>query len=153
SDRLRHFFRPGGDVVVQSVGGFAEATIVPATNLVPLPADVPFDVGTIAGCSVVTGVGAVLNVAHVGPGDHVAVIGRGGFGINALDLLLNQKRVIGCLRGDVRPAVDFLMIFDLYRQGRLPLDELVTARISLDDIAAGFDQAASAKGIRAVIQM
>src|SRR4051812_32611757 len=46
-----------------SVGTFAEAAVVPASAVVPVPATVPFDVACLIGCSVTTGVGAVVNTA------------------------------------------------------------------------------------------
>jgi alcohol dehydrogenase len=45
---------------------------------------VPFDVASLVGCAITTGVGAVWNTAGVRPGDRVAVIGCGGVGLSAL---------------------------------------------------------------------
>jgi Zn-dependent alcohol dehydrogenase len=36
--------------------------------------------------------------------------------------------------GSARPRIDVPMIIDFYRQGRLKLDELITARYPLDQI-------------------
>ncbi len=63
---------------------FAEACIVPERSCVPISKDVPFDVASLVGCAVTTGVGAVWNTARVRPGDRVAVIGCGGVGLSAL---------------------------------------------------------------------
>lgn len=63
---------------------FAEACVVPERSCVPIPQDVPFDVASLVGCAVTTGVGAVWNTAGVRPGDRVAVIGCGGVGLSAL---------------------------------------------------------------------
>ncbi len=63
---------------------FAEATVVPERACVPIPKDVPFDVASLVGCAVTTGVGAVWNTAGVRPGDRVAIIGCGGVGLSAL---------------------------------------------------------------------
>jgi S-(hydroxymethyl)glutathione dehydrogenase/alcohol dehydrogenase len=46
--------------------------------------DFPLELGALVGCGVVTGVGAVMNSAHVEPGASVAVIGCGGVGLSAL---------------------------------------------------------------------
>lgn len=54
--------------------------------------------------------------------------------VGALDLILNQRSVVGCLRGNVRPSRDLPMIFDLYRSGKLRLDRLVTDRITIDEL-------------------
>jgi len=46
-----------------AVGGFAEDTVVPATNVISLPDDVPFEVGALVGCAVATGFGVIANAA------------------------------------------------------------------------------------------
>jgi alcohol dehydrogenase len=51
--------------------------------LIKIPGDMPLDVAAIFGCAVVTGVGAVLNTAHVLPDGQMAVVGLGGVGMNA----------------------------------------------------------------------
>jgi len=66
------------------VSSFAELAVVPETGCIVIPDDVPFDVAALVGCAVTTGFGAVANDAAVRPGDHVAVIGVGGVGINAI---------------------------------------------------------------------
>ena len=63
---------------------FAEACVVPEGSCVPISRDVPFDVASLVGCAITTGVGAVWNTAGVRPGDRVAVIGCGGVGLSAL---------------------------------------------------------------------
>lgn len=66
------------------IGTFVEETILPPSALVKVPDDVPFEVGALIGCGVMTGVGSVLNVAKVRPGDSVAVVGCGGVGISVI---------------------------------------------------------------------
>jgi S-(hydroxymethyl)glutathione dehydrogenase / alcohol dehydrogenase len=63
---------------------FATETVVGAHACVPLPTDVAFEEAALLGCAVLTGVGAVLNSAHVQPGQSVVVIGLGGVGLAAL---------------------------------------------------------------------
>ena len=77
-DGSLRFRRSGGAEVFQylSVGTFAEAAVVPASAVVPIPASVPFEVACLIGCSVTTGVGAVVNTAKVEPGASVCVIGQ-----------------------------------------------------------------------------
>ena len=236
--------RGSGEPILESCGGFSEMTILPEEDCHLVPENVPAEVAAITGCSVVTGAGAVFNVARVQPGQVVAVLGSGGVGasalmaarasgaglvvladpnperrelglrlgadvavephadalrevapdgfhavieaagkvaamelavdvlrpsgaaviigatpedttfrVRALDLLLHQKRILGCLRGDLRPDVDFPRYFSLYERGLLDLDALVTATISLDDIAVGFDRSANEQGVRTVIKM
>ena len=73
--------------------------------------------------------------------------------INALEFVPSQRRILGCLTGNVRPAVDFDRYFRLYARGRLPLDRLVTGHVSLDDIAKGFAMNRSREGIRTIVQV
>lgn len=64
-----------------AVGSMGEAAVVPAQAAVRIPDDVPFEVAALIGCSVSTGVGAVVNDAEVKPGRSAAVIGSGGVGL------------------------------------------------------------------------
>ena len=66
-----------------NVSSFAERTTVRASQLVPAVGLSPVT-GCLLGCAVSTGVGVVRNVAGVAAGDHVAVIGVGGIGTNAI---------------------------------------------------------------------
>ncbi len=63
---------------------FADYTVVAAGGAVPLPRELPLWQAALLGCGVVTGVGAVRNVAKVAPGDAVAVIGCGGVGLQVV---------------------------------------------------------------------
>jgi Zn-dependent alcohol dehydrogenase len=67
-----------------AVGSFGERTVVPESAAVRIPEEVPFDVASLMGCAVSTGVGAVLNTARVRPGASVVVIGLGGVGLSIL---------------------------------------------------------------------
>jgi S-(hydroxymethyl)glutathione dehydrogenase / alcohol dehydrogenase len=214
-----------------SVGTFAEAAVVPASAVVPIPSSVPFEVGCLIGCSVTTGVGAVVNTAQVEPGASVCVIGCGGVGLSVImgaalagahpiiavdvedakleqarDLgathavrgdgdvagavkaivpggadyafeaiglkkaaeqafeclrpggtativgmipvgqkieldgpsFLREKKVQGCSMGSNRFKVDMPRYVELYRQGRLKLDEMITRRGRLEDVNEAF---------------
>jgi Zn-dependent alcohol dehydrogenase len=56
--------------------------------------------------------------------------------VNPADLIMNEKRLMGCIGGSSVPARDFPIFTDWVRSGRLRLDEIVTQRVALDDIAA-----------------
>lgn len=66
------------------VGSFSEYNVVNEENLLVIDQDIPFDVAAIAGCALITGLGAVLNKANVKPGSTVAVVGCGGVGLNII---------------------------------------------------------------------
>lgn len=66
------------------VSAFATHAVVSKRSVVPVADDVPPEVAALLGCAMLTGGGAVLNVAKPQPGDDVAVIGMGGVGASAL---------------------------------------------------------------------
>lgn len=78
------------------LGAFAEICVVPAQQAIVVPKDIPFDRACLIGCGVMTGVGAALNVATIGHGDTVMVIGCGAVGLAALQgaVMAGAGRVI-----------------------------------------------------------
>jgi S-(hydroxymethyl)glutathione dehydrogenase / alcohol dehydrogenase len=66
------------------VGGFAEYAIVADHQAIGVPKELPFDQACLIGCGVMTGVGAALNIAKIGYGDTVMVIGCGAVGLSAV---------------------------------------------------------------------
>lgn len=69
---------------MSGIGSFAEEVLCPAECCVGIDADVPWEVASLVGCAVSTGVGAVFNAARVGPGDSCVVIGCGGVGMSVV---------------------------------------------------------------------
>jgi len=63
---------------------FADLTVVAAGGVVPVPERLPLWQASLLGCGVVTGMGAVRNVARVQPGESVAVFGCGGVGLQVV---------------------------------------------------------------------
>jgi S-(hydroxymethyl)glutathione dehydrogenase / alcohol dehydrogenase len=61
---------------------FAEMAIVPEISCIPIREDIPLAQAALVGCSVTTGIGAVVNTAQVRAGETVAVFGCGGVGLN-----------------------------------------------------------------------
>jgi S-(hydroxymethyl)glutathione dehydrogenase/alcohol dehydrogenase len=66
------------------LGTFAEELVVPSQGAVKIDKDVPWEIGALTACGVLTGVGAVINTAKVEPGAKVVVIGCGGVGISTI---------------------------------------------------------------------
>ena len=66
------------------LGAFAEFCVVPEQQAIVVSKEMPFDRSCLIGCGVMTGVGAALNVADIGYGDTVMVIGCGTVGLSAV---------------------------------------------------------------------
>lgn len=79
------FKRNGEDVYgMAGTGTFAEYLTVPQEAAVKIDDDIPFEIASLIGCGVSTGVGAAINTAKVEPGSKVVVFGCGGVGIAAI---------------------------------------------------------------------
>ncbi|HEY8574368.1 Zn-dependent alcohol dehydrogenase [Phenylobacterium sp.] len=68
-----------------NLSSFAEQMLVHEHACVAIRPDMPLDRAALIGCSVMTGVGAVVHTSNVRPGDTVAVIGCGGVGLSAIN--------------------------------------------------------------------
>ena len=95
SDRVAlHYLLANGDMIgKERDGGYAARIVVPAENAAPVPAEVPFAQAAIMMCSTATALHA-LRVASFASGESVAILGFGGLGVSALQLL----RVLGAGR-------------------------------------------------------
>ncbi len=75
-------------------------------------------------------------------GGSVVMLGVPRMGTEAsfvVNTMYNDKSLMGCRYGSARPAHDVPLVVELYRAGRLQLDELVTATYPIE----GFDDALS----------
>ena len=71
--------------------------------------------------------------------------------LQAVTLVAEERTVKGSYIGSCVPSRDVPRYIALYRAGKLPVDKLMSARIALDDINAGFDRLASGEAVRQVI--
>ncbi len=220
------------------VSGFATHATVDRRSVTPVDDDVPADVAALLGCAVLTGGGAVLNVARPAPGQTVAVVGLGGVGMAAvltalsldaevvgvdaveskLDLVRSfgvaqaltpeqatrqglradlvveaaghprafetavaitapggvtvtvglpgpeacstvsplvltaeARTIVGSYLGSAVPRRDIPIYAQLWREGRLPVERLISARIRLEDINEAMDLLAGGSQLRQVI--
>jgi S-(hydroxymethyl)glutathione dehydrogenase / alcohol dehydrogenase len=127
--------RPDGSDVYPycGIGTLAEATVVPASAAIPMPAGTPPEVAALIGCCVSTGVGAVTKTAQVPPGSSVAVIGLGGVGLSV---------VMGAVLAGASPIV---AVDRVPAKLRLARELGATATVQ-----AGADRAATEAQIRAL---
>ncbi len=68
-----------------NLSSFAEQMVVHEHALVKVREDMPLDLASLIGCSVITGYGAVVHTAKVAPGSTVAVFGAGGIGLATIN--------------------------------------------------------------------
>src|SRR5215475_14197022 len=80
------------------IGTFSEHVVCPAEQVVTVRRDLPWTHAAIIGCSVATGVGAVIRHAEVEAGASVLVVGCGGVGLNVVQgaKLAGARTIIGC---------------------------------------------------------
>jgi S-(hydroxymethyl)glutathione dehydrogenase/alcohol dehydrogenase len=218
---------------LMGVSCLADYVVVSENSVVRIPEGVPPAVAAITGCAVITGVGAVFNVAGAVAGSSLLIIGAGGVGLSAVmgaklagantivvvdveparlerarhlgatnvidagsddvitaamglvpggvdwaidavgrpdtlqqsiaclrpggtaiavglarvgetaqvpinELVQRQKRIVGSLYGSANPHIDLPRLFELYRSGRLALDELVGTHYRLAAVNEAF---------------
>jgi S-(hydroxymethyl)glutathione dehydrogenase/alcohol dehydrogenase len=73
------------------LGRFTSSVVVPQSAAIKVDEGLPFEVGALLGCSVTTGVGAVVNTAKVPMGSAAVVVGCGGVGLS----IVTGLRLIG----------------------------------------------------------
>lgn len=68
-------------------------------------------------------------------------------------MMRQAKTLMGCAYGSARPQVDFPTIVDLYMEGRIKLDELITHHFSLDEINEAFRAMEAGEVARGVLDL
>ncbi|WP_316836519.1 zinc-dependent alcohol dehydrogenase family protein [Pedobacter nutrimenti] len=71
--------------------------------------------------------------------------------LDPLALVGQEKTLKGCYLGSSVPLRDIPAFLELYHNGQLPVDKLITHRIKLEDINEGFERLATGEAIRQVI--
>ncbi|RMF12481.1 MAG: alcohol dehydrogenase [Alphaproteobacteria bacterium] len=72
--------------------------------------------------------------------------------VNVVALVGEERTLRGSYIGSCVPARDIPRYIALYRAGRLPVDRLLSHRLSLDDINAGFDRLHEGRAVRQIIE-
>ena len=99
----------------------------------------------MAGANELCGKGGTMVVTGVAP------IIQTEASVNLFQLAMWQKEIKGTIFGSLNPRADIPRLLDLYRQGQLKLDELITRRYSLDEINEGYQDMRDGTNIRGVI--
>ena len=67
--------------------------------------------------------------------------------------LMGEKRIVRSSYGGARPQEDFPALSQMYLDGRLQLDPLISTRLTLDEINDGFEAMRRGTVVRAVVTM
>lgn len=104
-----------------------------------------------------TGVAAVLEQAYqaTGAGGTTVTVGLPHpdrtVSLPALSLVAEERTLKGSYLGSCVPRRDVPRFVALHRAGRLPVHELLSGRLSLDEVNTGFTRLASGEAVRQVV--
>ena len=73
------------------------------------------------------------------------------FALPAVNLVAEERTLKGSYIGTCVPSRDIPRYIDLYRQGRLPVNRLMSGKLKLEDINRGFDLLHEGKAVRQVV--
>lgn len=94
-------------------------------------------------------------VALTGPGGTTVTVGLPApdalSRISPLGLTAQARSIIGCYLGSAVPSRDIPRFATMWRDGKLPLERLVTRHIRLEDINEAMDELADGRAVRQVI--
>lgn len=94
-------------------------------------------------------------IALTGPGGRTITVGLprpdARISVSPLGFVAEGRSLIGSYLGSAVPARDIPRFVELWRTGRLPVESLVSASISLDDINSGMDELADGRAVRQII--
>jgi alcohol dehydrogenase len=71
--------------------------------------------------------------------------------IPAVSLVAEERLLRGSYMGSAVPSRDIPRYIALYQAGRLPVDQLLSRTLALDDLNGGFDRLARGEGVRQVV--
>ena len=91
------------------------------------------------------------------PGGTIVVVGmaplKATMSLRMFDFVWSEQRILGSRMGGTRLQEDVPRLVDLYRSGRLKLDELITQRYRLDDINEAIASMKRGEALRNVVMM
>ena len=94
-------------------------------------------------------------VEGIRPGGTAVIVGMAALNVRApitpYNMALQEKTIKGTMYGSVRPNIDFPKLVDLYLDGRLKIDELVSRTYKLDEINEGFTALRTGQVARGVV--
>lgn len=105
---------------------------------------------------VVTGEVIAEAFAGTGKGGTVVVTALGnaanvGIPVPPLELTLFEKSLKGSMFGSSNPKTDVPKLLRMYKAGQLKVDEMITNRYTLDQVAQGYEDMHSGKNVRGLL--
>jgi S-(hydroxymethyl)glutathione dehydrogenase/alcohol dehydrogenase len=96
-------------------------------------------------------------IESVGKGSTAVLVGMLSFEKPAIEtkpanLILYNKSLLGSCYGAANPATDIPFILQLYRDGLMQLDDMVTREYNLEDINQAFEDMLAGRNIRGVVR-
>lgn len=73
------------------------------------------------------------------------------FSFNQSNLVAEEKTIKGSYMGSCVPVRDIPRFISLYRQGKLPVDRLISGRVGFDELNEGFDRLQAVATLRQVL--
>jgi len=96
-------------------------------------------------------------LAATKPGGRTVTVGLPNAGARAsvspLQLVAEARTVIGSYLGSSVPSRDIPVFAQWWREGRFPVEALVSARIGLDDVNRAMDELAAGRAVRQLIEL
>jgi S-(hydroxymethyl)glutathione dehydrogenase/alcohol dehydrogenase len=86
-------------------------------------------------------------MASISPVDQIDVK------LSLIDLTMMEKELVGSIYGHGSAERDVPALLDLYKQGALDLDSMITARYALDEINGGYAAMHAGRNIRGVLEL
>jgi S-(hydroxymethyl)glutathione dehydrogenase/alcohol dehydrogenase len=72
--------------------------------------------------------------------------------VNMMDLTLTEKRIIGSLYGSANPRADIPKILELWSNGQVDLDAVVSRAYPLEKINDGYEDMRAGRNLRGVLR-
>lgn len=95
-------------------------------------------------------------IALTAPGGRTVTVGlpapEARITLSPLNLVAEGRTLIGSYLGSAVPARDIPRFVELWRAGRLPVEKLVSATLTLEQINAGMDELADGRAVRQIIE-
>ncbi|MCG7606859.1 MULTISPECIES: alcohol dehydrogenase catalytic domain-containing protein [Mycobacterium] len=96
------------------------------------------------------------SIALTGPGGRTITVGLprpdARISVSPLGFVAEGRSLIGSYLGSAVPARDIPQFVELWRAGRLPVEQLVSSTIALDQINTGMDELADGRAVRQIIE-